>query len=895
MRNFMMMFVLAGAFVLAVVGPSWAQDSDPIAVLKSDAGFKEKATACRELQRIGGKDAIPVLAPLLLDAEMTHMARYALEPMPYPEVGAALRDALGKTSGRTQIGIIASLEARKDTEAVPPLIALLADADEGVAQAAAKALGKIGTSDAIEALEGVVAKPDLSLASVVVVCNALLDCADDLVAKGQKDQAIALYNRLSELPNAPVQVRSAALRGTVLAQGAQGAPLLVKALGDDDLFDVTLRIAREMPDESAVTSALAGALAALPAGKKIKLIQTLGRRGDAGAGEAVMAEATGNGPTPLRVAALRALVQMNCGKVLELAGQLVGSDDAELAQAARDALSYYPGAEGDASLEAMLKNKDAKIRCVAVELIGNGGLAEPLDVLMTVVKSDSDESVRVAALKAVKDFTGVEEISSLIECLLKAKSTEELKAAESALDALCARLRRAPSGSVVITKALYGNLTDGPTADVTGKVAEIVKSGSLSIGASNGNFGDPTPGKKKQLRVDYTENGAPASKTVNENETLVLTSAKVPLVIVDAFCEALKKAKGENQLAVLRLLGSTGNDKALDAVCAAAESKDAATRETAQRALCDWPTPNAVPALTKMVQTTSDATLKVLALRGAVRLLEQSDAPTAERLAPFAVLMDNAPSAAEKISVLSGLAKIHDVTALEGVLGQFGDEAVRAEAVQAAVAIAKDLGGAAREDKSLFNGKDLEGWQGNMEHWRVERGAIVGHSDVAIKQTEYLWAPPVTVGDFYLSVRIKLEPDTSNSGIQFRTENRDGIAFGIQADAGKDVWARLYDQGGRGKLDWTDRGEKAVKPGEWNRYEILAIGPAIWTAINGQLGVACLDLSPECERSVVLAFQFHAGPPRTVSYKIDKLIHNPKVELGDLNAEQLIKELKIPE
>ena len=58
-----------------------------IAVLKSnDASRKDKADACRQLAIIGTTDAIAPLAALLADEELSHMARYALEPLPDAEV-----------------------------------------------------------------------------------------------------------------------------------------------------------------------------------------------------------------------------------------------------------------------------------------------------------------------------------------------------------------------------------------------------------------------------------------------------------------------------------------------------------------------------------------------------------------------------------------------------------------------------------------------------------------------------------------------------------------------------------------------------------------------------------------------------------------------------------------
>jgi hypothetical protein len=73
---------------------------------------------------------------------------------------------------------------------------------------------------------------------------------------------------------------------------------------------------------------------------------------------------------------------------------------------------------------------------------------------------------------------------------------------------------------LVITKASYGDLPDGQKADVTEKVRQWVNSDSLSVVASNGNFGDPADGVRKRLTVEYTLEGKAGTKTVDEDETL---------------------------------------------------------------------------------------------------------------------------------------------------------------------------------------------------------------------------------------------------------------------------------------------------------------------------------------------------------------------------------------
>ncbi len=84
---------------------------------------------------------------------------------------------------------------------------------------------------------------------------------------------------------------------------------------------------------------------------------------------------------------------------------------------------------------------------------------------------------------------------------------------------------------LIVRKAIYGDLPDGAKTDVTGKVADKVNDDSLSIDATNDNFGDPAEGIVKKLTVEYTIDGVEHSKTVNENETLSI-SGKPPKLIV---------------------------------------------------------------------------------------------------------------------------------------------------------------------------------------------------------------------------------------------------------------------------------------------------------------------------------------------------------------------------
>jgi putative heme-binding domain-containing protein len=209
------------------------------------------------------------------------------------------------------------------------------------------------------------------------------------------------------------------------------------------------------------------------------------------------------------------------------------------------------------------------------------------------------------------------------------------------------------------------------------------------------------------------------------------------------------------------------------------------------------------------------------------------------------------------------------------------------------VLVASACAGEPRQDPEFFNRRDLTRWTGTAGFWSVEEGAVVGRSDKDLARSEFLWSA-IEVKDFYLALDVKLESAGGKAGIQFRSKAVDdhGHAAGYQAGIGKGRWGRLFHERGRGKLDGIDQGEKAVKAGDWNRYEILAVGPRLWIAINGKMSVAHSD--PGGERSGRLALGVLSGEPVTVRFRIDKLVHNPQVELAGLNEKQLDAEIGNP-
>ena len=413
------------------------QEAKLIAVLTSDAPQKEKVDACRQLAVIGTKDAIPPLATLLADEKLSHMARYALEPIPDPAVDEALRDALGKLKGRPLVGVITSVGVRHDAKAVPALGKMLRDPDADVAQAAGRALGSIGNSAAAKTLR--VALLNAPAANQLAFCEGLLRCAEALAAKGQRDQAVAIYDQLRGLKE-PHQVRTGAVRGAILARGKEGLALLREYLRSDDyiLFSAAVQAAQELPKDKVVTEVLTAELGKLPADNQILVIQTLGKRADPAALPALFALAKSSEKS-VRLAAIRAMPQIGDASAVPVLVGLFADADRQISETAKESLAGLPGEQTDAAIMAMFNSNDTNQRLTALDLIGSRRMTASVPALLKAA-SEADPKIRPAALKKLGELGGPAELPAILELLMRLKESQDLSAAEQAVSAILAKV-----------------------------------------------------------------------------------------------------------------------------------------------------------------------------------------------------------------------------------------------------------------------------------------------------------------------------------------------------------------------------------------------------------------------------------------------------------------------
>jgi hypothetical protein len=195
----------------------------------------------------------------------------------------------------------------------------------------------------------------------------------------------------------------------------------------------------------------------------------------------------------------------------------------------------------------------------------------------------------------------------------------------------------------------------------------------------------------------------------------------------------------------------------------------------------------------------------------------------------------------------------------------------------------------------IFDGKTLKGWKGDTEHWKVEKGSIVGlvTAEKQLKENTFLIWEGAEVADFELKIQYKISSG-GNSGIQYRSEAVPDVKFGLkgyQADIdGKNEYTGLnYEERGRGFI--AKRGEKVVvdesgkpvleqllgstdslarslKLNDWNEYHLIVIGNRMQHYINGVLMSDAIDNDVAHRKaSGLLGLQAHVTPEMRVEFR----------------------------
>ena len=185
---------------------------------------------------------------------------------------------------------------------------------------------------------------------------------------------------------------------------------------------------------------------------------------------------------------------------------------------------------------------------------------------------------------------------------------------------------------------------------------------------------------------------------------------------------------------------------------------------------------------------------------------------------------------------------------------------------------------AAEEKKSdatttvIFDGRTLEGWDGDASVFRVEQESIIGGQLKDKIPHNFFLSSKEEYSDFELTLEFRLIGEGTNAGVQLRSKRIPDHheMIGYQADLGQNYWGALYDESRRNKILAAPKKEeldKVLKRDDWNKYRILCEGRHIQLWINDFKTVDYTEADVAIEQKGLIALQIHGGPPGEAHYR----------------------------
>ena len=376
---------------------------------------------------------------------------------------------------------------------------------------------------------------------------------------------------------------------------------------------------------------------------------------------------------------------------------ILRSGDQEMQAAAIAMVKEMPGTDVTKALAKELPNLSTKSQVQLLSALGDRGDVAARPAVVAAVKSE-DESVRIAALRALGQLGDESSVELLAQSAAGAKGAEQ-KAARDSLYRL-----RGPNVDKVILEAI-------PKAEAKTKVELISSVGQRNITAGVGTLLKTAKDSDRKVRTESLRTlkvvtgpeNLPAlveilinAKSSSDRTEAEKTIAAVAHRIEDKNRQAasiLAALPSVNETvarcSLLNVLGRIGDNGALPVLTASLKDENVDIQTAAIRALADWPTPEPVEELLKVAENSSNKVHRILALRGFVRLLWlASDRPADQTIELYKKAMSLAPDAGEKKKVLSGLANTKSLAAMQMAAGYLDDGTLSVEAGAAVVSIA---------------------------------------------------------------------------------------------------------------------------------------------------------------------------------------------------------------
>lgn len=832
---------------------------------------------------------------------------------------AAYCKSLAKlTDKQNKAFIISQFDLIGNDAAVPCLTAYLTD--DQLADEASRALAKIGTAAATNALVGALTKAN-GKAKIAIV-EALGHTNDKAAATAIAPLAASNDKSLSKVSLYALANIGDAASKEVLIKAAEQAGYK---------YDPT----------NAVAALLQYAQKSIATDKAV--VESIAKT--------ILAKATADDQVNERVAALKLLSATQSDQQALLAA--MGDKQFEYRAAAVKLAAAGVNDANSAAWVNQLKKVDAPTQVSILDMLANSKAKSALPDVLKLIKSD-DQQVKLAAINAAVKLGQEEVLEEFLKLMTKANAADITGIANGILrikgDGVATKVaafipKAKPEVQVALINILAARAATNQTAviytSLNSKNSEVRKAAFHSL-----------------KHVVIAENKAQLfellNKTTDAGELTALQDAIIASVKgttdkdaqTDAILQQMGNTPADKKLLLYKVLGSLGGQKSLNAVSEAYATGDEATKKAAIEALSSWSDAASTDELISIARNTSNAEFLNQAITGYLNLIRKTNYPAEQRLLLLRNAMAVAKTPAQQQQILKDTEQAKCFNAIV-FAGMYLDNAPLQQAAANAVMnitmagtyngdIVKNLltktiavitGGDAGYQKEgmrkyisemkagagfvqVFNGKDLSGWKGLVadpikrskmdaktlaeaqskadaeaqESWKVVNGELQfqSHGNNLATVKKY--------GDFEMLVDWKIIDDKKGEG---------DAGIYLRGTPQVQIWdlarTKVGAQVGSGGLYNNQTNESKPlkvadnKLDEWNTFRIIMKGDRVTVYLNGQLVTDNVILENYWDRSLPIfaeeqiELQAHGSP---VAYRDIYIKEIPRPKPFELSAQE---------
>lgn len=188
----------------------------------------------------------------------------------------------------------------------------------------------------------------------------------------------------------------------------------------------------------------------------------------------------------------------------------------------------------------------------------------------------------------------------------------------------------------------------------------------------------------------------------------------------------------------------------------------------------------------------------------------------------------------------------------------------------------------------LFDGSNLDQWEGDSSLWHIDASGAVTAGDLRHWQAENEFlCTRRDYKNFMLDLDFKLDGDTGflNAGIQIHSQRSRvpplNEMIGYQVDIGDGYWGSIYDESRRNRIIAKANDSlvaTVLKRNDWNHYRILCSGRRIAVYLNGVKTVDFTESNKQYPQHGRIGLQIHGHSYTKISYR--NVVLTPESKAG---------------